>query len=106
MLPTCNNAFHFKIFLDWIYFGRSHSVDTMMTKGLKDETIEPILSLLKLGDEYCIEDLIRYAEGKFSELLSRHMYPEYLDELPGILTLYYGYMNNSIFLGVSYWMYV
>lgn len=64
-------------------------MDTLMTKGLKDESIELILTLLKLGDEYCIEGLIRYAEAKFSELLSRHMYPEYLDELPGsYCTLY------------------
>ena len=56
-----------------------------MAKGLKDESTEPILSLLKLGDEYCIESLISYAEAKFSELLSRHVYPEYLDELPGTI---------------------
>ena len=54
-----------------------------MAKGLQDETIKLILSLLKMGDEYCIEGLTRYAEAKFSELLSRHMYTEYLDELPG-----------------------
>ena len=71
------------MFLDWIYFGRSDSVDAMMVKGLKDETIEPLLSLLKLGDEYCIDGLIRYTEAKISELMSRHMCAEYLSELPG-----------------------
>jgi len=70
--------------LDWIYFGRSDLVDAMMAKGLKDETTEPIFSLLKLGDEYCIEGLTRYAEAKFSDLMSRHMCAEYLGELPGM----------------------
>ena len=59
-------------------------MDAMMATGLNDETIAAVVSLLKLGDEYCIENLIRYAESKISELLSRHMYTEYLDELPGI----------------------
>ena len=72
------------MFLDWIYFGKSDSVDALMAKGLDGETIEPLLSLLKLGDEYCIEDLIRYAEAKISELLSKHLQAEYLDELPGM----------------------
>ena len=72
------------MFLDWIYFGKSNSVDALMAKGLDGETIEPLLSLLKLGDEYCIEDLIRYAEAKISELLSKHLQAEYLDELPGM----------------------
>lgn len=70
-----------------------------MAKGLKDESIEPILSLLKLGDEYCIESLIRYAEAKFSELLSRHMYPEYLDELPG--TVHYRAYSQGVALCIS-----
>ena len=72
------------MFLDWIYFGRSDSVDALMAKGLDGETIEPLFSLLKLGDEYCIEDLIRYAEAKISELLSKHLHAEYMDELPGM----------------------
>lgn len=69
----------------------------MMAEGLNDETVDPILSLLKLGDEYCIEGLIRYAEAKFSELLSRHMYAEYLDELPGILKLFCYYDTYSLY---------
>ena len=87
VLPNCDNAIYFKMFLDWIYFGRSDSVDALMAKGFNGETTEPILSLLKLGDEYCIEDLIRYAEAKFSELLSRHLCGEYLDELPGDIAI-------------------
>lgn len=72
------------MFLDWIYAGRSDTADSMVTGGLTGETLEPLVSLLKLGDQFCIDRLRCYAEAKISELLSRHLCRENLEEIPGI----------------------
>ena len=60
-------------------------VDSLVTRGLTEDTLEPLLSLLKLGDQFCIDRLRCYAEVKISELLSRHLCHENLAEIPGIL---------------------
>jgi len=73
------------MFLDWIYFGRSDVVDSLVTTGLTEDTLEPLLSLLRLGDQFCINGLRCYAEAKISELLSRHLCHKNLEEIPGIM---------------------
>ena len=62
-------------------------VDSLVTSGLTEDTLEPLLSLLKLGDQFCIDRLSCYAEAKISELLSRHLCRENLVEMPGTYTV-------------------